>query len=272
MKAFLKLSLASIIGFTVCGPISAIAKDVVRPPTYEKCVGSQASAPIPKLLSACNTALAVSAKSYEAIFTSIQKKKNIGELVSNGETTNLDQWIYLTASSGYHSAKWAALYLGIKRDDVCTHAAQSTALFASASRQPEHNTDFYKTMLKVKFFDFECQKSPRNSPNDALWGLSVPAMKKLVQAYNKDPKAQKPIHTFTAGKFIPLWNKSSITNGFKPLRSELNVRYKLAKAGLTEEELTTLESIYYQGLKSLDNYNDDKIPDFTYSWLRHKRE
>ncbi len=263
MKKFiLGVTAASLYASSV-----SFAGELEIPPTYEKCIGTINSAPIEALEAACEAAKTVAFSHGQPLAVEIEKVKKTGEPVAWYKKNALDHWMLYAASAAYHQEKWNAIRLGIKTDEACGVIKSAVAFFKSVSRELEPTNPFFAYRKQAKQFYGQCQKTPRNEPSDSFWGLSLSSMRQLVQVYEQDPKKRDGIEEFVAIKFKPSWDKSSISNGYKPLRENLAARYSVAKKGLTGTELTTLKRIYFGGLKRLDTYNHDQVPDFIYNWL-----
>jgi len=250
-----------------CLSSTAFANELEVPATYEKCIGVINSAPIPALENACGEAKVFAFNHGQPLAVKIEQAKKDGKTISWSQNNELDHWMLYAASAAYHQAKWNSVRLGIKTDEACSVVTSATALFKSVSKELEPSNPFFAIREQTTRFYTQCQKSPRNMKEDALWGLSLSSMKQLVQVYEQNPKKRDGIEEFVAIKFQPSWEKSKISNAYKPLREELSARYGAANEGLTKAEFTTLKRIYFGGLKRLDKYNHDQIPDFIYNWL-----
>jgi hypothetical protein len=265
LHKFARVSLIVALGLWLSS--TAFADELETPSTYEKCIGVINSAPIPELENACGEAKIFAYNYGQPLAVKMEQAKKAGAPIAWYKKNELDHWMLYAASAAYHQAKWNAVRLGIKTDEACGVVKSAMALFKSASKELEPASSFFDIREQTTQFYTQCQKNPRNEPSDAFWGLSLPSMKKLVAVYNQNPKKRDGIVEFVAIKFQPSWKKSKISNAYKPLREEFSARYGMAEKGLTEAEFTTLKRIYFGGLKRLDKYNHDQVPDFIYNWL-----
>ena len=256
-----------IVALGLCLSSTAFADELEVPSTYETCIGAINSKPITELENACGEAKIFAYNHGQPLAVKNEQAKKDGKTISWSKNKELDHWMLYAASAAYHQAKWNAVRLGVKNDEACGVVKGALTLFRSVSKELESTNPFFGFREQTTRFYTQCQKTPRNEPSDAFWGLAAPPMKQLVQIYDQDPEKRDGIEEFVAIKFQPSWEESKISNAYKPLREELSARYGVANEGLTEAEFTTVKRIYFGGLKRLDKYNHDQIPDFIYNWL-----
>ena len=113
--------------------------------------------------------------------------------------------------------------------------------------------------------------SPKNM-ND-YWLKGEPEMKELIiLAYLGSPAWQRATQ-FIASKFYAEWKNSSIENGYKPIRDIIATAYE-SGPDVKEDKLlgNAKATLLYDAMEMVDNHEQDKVPDFVYSWLPHDTE
>lgn len=101
----------------------------------------------------------------------------------------------------------------------------------------------------------------------ALWNGGPAGFAKLVDAYSTSSQNAEKITKFIGDEVLKTWDKSSLGNGYAPLRSLISSSTdNLGKLQGTQNEQG--RKMLHGGMAQADKKVNDAIPDFLYNWIR----
>jgi hypothetical protein len=117
---------------------------------------------------------------------------------------------------------------------------------------------------------------------EGLWSKGANGIDDMVAIYRRSPADKSRVVEFLSQKTGEAWDKSSITNGYAPLRAAIASAYSGVNQ-LQGDANTAGRSMLYEALSHLDTVRDNQgkpvldeqgkpknanIPDFLYNWIR----
>ncbi|MBI1358722.1 MAG: hypothetical protein GC155_00385 [Alphaproteobacteria bacterium] len=104
---------------------------------------------------------------------------------------------------------------------------------------------------------------------NAYWMAGNDQMRKLWVFASCGPTAKARVEQFVASKLYPEAQHSTLQNGYSPFRDMMVDLMKTLPDFQAEAALNrTAKSASYNAAKLVDNALQDRLPDFTYDWIR----
>jgi hypothetical protein len=114
-------------------------------------------------------------------------------------------------------------------------------------------------------------RSPKNMNEYWLKG-DVPMTNMVTLAYLGD-MAWARVAKFAASKFYAEWKNSNIKNGYAPIRDIINKAYGQGPDVKQDALLGNAKNaLLYDAMKMVDEHEQDRVPEFIYTWLPHGTE
>lgn len=101
---------------------------------------------------------------------------------------------------------------------------------------------------------------------ETAWSQGLPGWNQIVQSSTKSSGEEARVLEFVEAKLREAWGTSDQANGFKPFRDLLGRHY--GYSGSPSADTSRGRSLLYRASKSLDQKNNDQLPDFLYNWVR----
>ena len=105
---------------------------------------------------------------------------------------------------------------------------------------------------------------------DAAWKKNAAGFAEMLTYAAKSAKNEEQVITLTQAKFAEKWKLSSNKNAYMPLREVLSKTIEWANTPGIDAALA--KKILHEAMSRLDKADDDRVPDFLYSWLKSAAE
>ena len=105
---------------------------------------------------------------------------------------------------------------------------------------------------------------------EAAWKKNAPGFAEIVAYAAKSGKNEEQVIKLLQAKFAEQWKLSSNANAYQPLRAVLSKTIEWTNAPGVENPRA--KKILHAAMSRLDKADDDKVPDFLYSWLQPAAE
>jgi hypothetical protein len=114
-------------------------------------------------------------------------------------------------------------------------------------------------------------RSPKNMNEYWLKG-DVPMADMVTLAYLGD-MAWARVTKFVASKLYAEWKNSNVKNGYAPIRDIINKAHGQGPDVKQDALLgNAKKALLYDAMKMVDEHEQDRVPEFIYSWLPHGTE
>lgn len=109
-----------------------------------------------------------------------------------------------------------------------------------------------------------------NAELESIWRNSANPIRELTRIYSGSPAGKEQVTNFLASKANDAWDRSSIGNGYGPMRDMISSAYGQVNQ-LSGSENEQGRWMLFDAIKKVDtnpNGSDGAIPNMLYNWIR----
>lgn len=151
--------------------------------------------------------------------------------------------------------------------DLLTELTQSNlrSITIQSADAPAQSVVFSTTSGKTRSVLQETQVSTAQLNKLASQGAD--GIQELTKIYQRSPADAERVVNALAKEGLAAWDKSSVTNAYKPLAQMISASYSGINK-MTGQDNTDARWMLHRAIKQIDTQKSDAIPDFLYNWIR----